>query len=163
MLTVLKIKSGKIAERSPYFRELLFFARYTLAYGGDEEFLHRLEVAFRDPAYPLSLGREDERAPVEEVTLDEASAGEARFRGTVLPGDIRLQEGAIFEPPVVERLPFGFTVDGKGIRHPERTVTLADTESEQGLGQLERPPDHPAGVESPGGCRKSPSPRCPRT
>jgi CRISPR-associated Cas5-like protein len=32
MRTVLKIKSGKIAERSPYFRELLFFVRYTLIF-----------------------------------------------------------------------------------------------------------------------------------
>jgi CRISPR-associated protein Cas5t len=133
MWTVLKIKSGKIAERSPYFRELLFFARYTLVYGGDEKLLRRLEAAFRDPAYPLSLGREDELALVEEVTLAEATAGELRFRGTVLPGDIRqmpevrpiLREGAVFEPPVVEKLPLGFTVDGKGVRHPERPVSLS--------------------------------------
>jgi len=133
MWTVLKIKSGKIAERSPYFRELLFFVRYTLVYGGDEKLLRRLEAAFRDPAYPLSLGREDGLALVEEVTLAEAAAGEPRFRGTVLPGDIRqmpgirpiLQEGAVFEPPMVEKLPLGFTVDGKGVRHPERPVSLS--------------------------------------
>jgi CRISPR-associated protein Cas5t len=128
MWTVLKIKSGKIAERSPYFRELLFFARYTLVYGGDEGLLYELEAACRDPVYPLSLGREDELALVEKVTLDEASAGEPHFRGTIVPGDIRqmpgvrpiLREGAVFEPPVVEMLPLSFTVDAKGIRHPER-------------------------------------------
>jgi len=133
MWTVLKIKSGKIAERSPYFRELLFFVRYTLLYGGEESLLQRLEAAFRDPVYPLSLGREDELALVEEVKLGTAIEGEPRFRGTVLPGDIRqvpglrpiLREGAVFEPPVVEMLPLGFTVDTKGIRHPERPVPVS--------------------------------------
>ncbi len=133
MWTVLKIKSGKIAERSPYFRELLFFTRYTLVYGGDEEMLRRLEAAFRDPAYPLSLGREDELALVEKVTLGRASEGVPRFRGTVITGDIRqmpgvrpiLREGAVFEPPMVEMLPLGFAMDGKGIRHPEHPVPLS--------------------------------------
>jgi len=133
MWTVLKIKSGKIAERSPYFRELLFFVRYTLLYGGEESLLQRLEAAFRDPVYPLSLGREDELALVEEVTLGTAIESEPRFRGTILPRDIRqmpdvrpvLQEGTVFEPPVVEMLPLGFTVDSKGIRHPERQVALS--------------------------------------
>jgi hypothetical protein len=104
-----------------------------LVYGGDEELLRRLEAAFRDPAYPLSLGREDELALVEEVTLAEAAAGEPRFRGTVLPGDIRqmpgirpiLQEGAVFEPPMVERLPIGFMLDARGIRSPLSPVILS--------------------------------------
>ncbi len=132
MWTVLKIKSGKIAERSPYFRELLFFVQYTLIYGGDETYLRQLEHAFWDPTYPLSLGREDELLIVEEVKLDYAQEGEPRFRGTVLPGDIRqmsqvrpiLQPGAVFEPPVVETLPLEFRVDAKGIRNPERPVAL---------------------------------------
>jgi len=133
MWTVLKIKSGKIAERSPYFRELLFFVRYTLVYGGDEGLLRELEAAFRDPAYPLSLGREDELLLIEDVIVETASEGAPRFRGTVIPGDIRqmaglrpiLREGAVFEPPVVEMLPLGFTVDAKGIRHPERSMTVS--------------------------------------
>jgi len=133
MWTVLKIKSGKIAERSPYFRELLFFVRYTLVYGGDEGLLRELEAAFRDPAYPLSLGREDELLLIEDVIVEMALEGAPRFRGTIIPGDIRqmaglrpvLREGAVFEPPVVERLPLGFTVDSKGIRHPERQVALS--------------------------------------
>lgn len=133
MWTVLKIKSGKIAERSPYFRELLFFTRYTLLYGGEEALLRQLEEALRDPAYPLSLGREDELMLVEEAILAEAQEGEPRFRGTVVPGDIRqmsnirpiLEPGAVFEPPVVETLPLRFTVDTKGIRHPEHTVPLS--------------------------------------
>ncbi len=128
MWTVLKIKSGKIAERSPYFRELLFFARYMLLYGGEEALLQRLEAALQDPAYPLSLGREDELFLIEDVTLETVSEGVQRFRGTVVPGDIRqmrglrpiLREGAVFEPPVVEILPLSFTLDAKGIRHPER-------------------------------------------
>ena len=133
MWTVLKIKSGKIAERSPYFRELLFFVRYTLVYGGDEGLLRELEAAFRDPAYPLSLGREDELLLIEDVIVETALEGAPRFRGTVIPGDIRqmaglrpiLQEGAVFEPPVVEMLPLGFTVDAKGIRHPERSMPVS--------------------------------------
>jgi hypothetical protein len=133
MWTVLKIKSGKIAERSPYFRELLFFTCYTLFYGGEEALLRQLAEAFRDPAYPLSLGREDELLFVEDVLLAEASEGEPRFRGTVLPGDIRqmpnlrpiLREGAVFEPPVVEMLPLGFTVDSRGVRSPEPPVPVS--------------------------------------
>jgi CRISPR-associated protein Cas5t len=93
MWTVLKIKSGKIAERSPYFRELLFFVRYTLFYGGSEDLLHQVERAFRDPAYPLSLGREDELMLVEAISRGEAAPGAARFRGTVLPTDIRRWPG----------------------------------------------------------------------
>lgn len=130
MWTVLKIKGGKIAERSPYFRELLFFTRYTLLYGGDEHLLSHLEHAFRDPAYPISLGREDELALMEEIRMDEAVAGEPRFRGTVLPVDIRqvpglrmvLRPGSRFEPPTVERLPLAFTVDARGVRHPDRSI-----------------------------------------
>ncbi|GBC81080.1 hypothetical protein HRbin10_00185 [bacterium HR10] len=133
MWTVLKVKGGKIAERSPYFRELLFFTRYTLFYGGEEALLRRLAEAFRDPAYPLSLGREDELLVVEEVQLTEAQEGEPRFRGTVLPGDIRqmpglrpiLREGAVFEPPVVEMLPLGFTVDSRGVRSPLPPVPVS--------------------------------------
>lgn len=132
MWAVLKIKSGKIAERSPYFRELLFFVRYQLLYGGEEGLLKLLEHAFRDPAYPLSLGREDELLLLDEVVLEAAPAGEPRFKGTVLPGDIRqmhlrplVRPGIRFEPPVVETLPLGFSVDAKGIRHPERPTTLS--------------------------------------
>ncbi len=131
MWTLLKIKGGKM-ERSPYIRELLFFARYTLLYGGDEPLLQELERAFRDPAYPLSLGREDELLLVEGIALETASEGEPRFRGTVLPGDIRhmpirpiLQPGIRFEPPLVEVLPLGFVVDGKGLRQPKHPATLS--------------------------------------
>ncbi|GBD02190.1 hypothetical protein HRbin18_01926 [bacterium HR18] len=133
MWTVLKIKGGKIAERSPYFRELLFFTHYTLLYGGNEDLLKRLQDAFVDPAYPLSLGREDELALVEETALEEAEPGEPCFWGTVLPGDIRqmpgirpvLHPGAILEPPVVENLSVGFTVDAKGIRNPKDPKPLS--------------------------------------
>ncbi len=133
MWTVLKVKGGKIAERSPYFRELLFFTRYTLFYGGEEALLEELAKAFWDPAYPLSLGREDELLVVEEVKLTEVREGEPSFRGTVLPGDIRqmpglrpvLREGAVFEPPVVEMLPPGFTVDSRGVRSPLPPVPVS--------------------------------------
>lgn len=133
MWTVLKIKSGKIAERSPYFRELLFFARYTLFYGGSGDLLRWLEQAFHDPVYPLSLGREDELMLIEALTLGEADEGEPRFRGTVLPIDIRqwpgvrpiLTPGTHFEPPVVEMLPLRFRLDKRGVRHPESPVPLS--------------------------------------
>jgi CRISPR-associated protein Cas5t/CRISPR-associated protein Cas5h len=126
MWTVLKIKGNKIAERSPYFREVLFFVRYTLIYGGNEELLQKLRVAFQDPAYPLSLGREDELAVIEEATLTTASKGKPLFGGTILPGDIRqmpklrpvLRPGVILEPPIVETLPLGFEVDARGVRSP---------------------------------------------
>lgn len=133
MWTVLKIKNAKIEARSPYFRELLFFARYTLLYGGERAVLKQLEQAFRDPVYPLSLGREDELVLVEEIELGEAQPGAPRFQGTILPGDVRhieglrpiLMPGAVFEPPVVEQLPLRFSVDAKGIRHPEDSVALS--------------------------------------
>ncbi len=130
MWTLLKIKGRKM-ERSPYMRELLFFVRYTLIYGGDEGFLRRLLHAFRDPVYPLSLGREDELVVVEDIALDTVSEGEPRFRGTVLRGDVRqmqmrvvLNPGIRFEPPLVETLPLSFVVDRKRIRHPEHPATL---------------------------------------
>jgi len=133
MWTVLKVKGGKIAGRSPYFRELLFFTRYTLFYGGEEALLGKLAKAFWDPAYPLSLGREDELLAVEEVELTQVPEGEPSFRGTVLPKDIRqilglrpiLREGAVFEPPVVETLPLRFRLDAKGIRHPASSVPFS--------------------------------------
>ncbi|GBD11649.1 hypothetical protein HRbin23_01320 [bacterium HR23] len=133
MWTVLKIKSGRIAERSPYFRELLFFVRYTLFYGGPEDLLHSLEAAFQNPAYALSLGREDELLFVEAIRLGTAAKGVPRFKGTALPLDIRKQSGvrplltpgASFEPPVVETLPLRFRLDTKGIRHPESPVPLS--------------------------------------
>lgn len=132
MWTVLKIKSGKIAERSPYFRELLFSVRYTLIYGGPEAVLERLATAFADPAYPLSLGREDEIALVDEVALEEAGGGEPRFQGTVLPGNLRVmcpqaavRRGTRTETVLVEILPLSFRVDAKGLRHPLHRITLS--------------------------------------
>ncbi|WP_322797936.1 CRISPR-associated protein Cas5 [Thermoflexus sp.] len=133
MWTVLKIKGGRIAGRSPYFRELLFYTRYVLIYGGPEEILTRLEQAFRDPAYPLSLGREDELAEVEEIALAEAELGPPRFYGTAVPLDVRqrpgirltLRPGAVFEPPVVERLPLAFEIDARGIRHPTDPIPIS--------------------------------------
>lgn len=133
MWTVLKIKSGKIAERSPYFRDLLFFVRYTLLYGGPEKLLQELAAAIRSPAYPLSLGREDELLLIEEVKAGSAMNGMPRFRGTVLPTDIRkhpgvravLRQGTRIEPPVVETLPLRFRLDSSGVRHPESPVPLS--------------------------------------
>lgn len=131
MWTVLKITDGK-GIRSPYFRELLFFVRYTLVYGGPEDLLQRLAASFSDPAYPLSLGREDEIALVEEVALEEATDGEPRFCGTVVPEDVRqvhprpvLQPGIRTEPVLVEKLPLSFQLDNRGIRNPERMRPLS--------------------------------------
>lgn len=128
MWTVLKIKQGKIAERSPYFRELLFQVRYVLLYGGPEQRLRELARAFENPVYPLSLGRDDEMLLIEELALGQARPGESLFEGTVLPGDLRtnqnyrarLNAGNAFEPPLVERLPTVFEIDKKGIRHPRQ-------------------------------------------
>ena len=133
MWTVLKIKGNRIAERSPYFRELLFFARYTLLFGGPLDLLVSLKKAFLDPVYPLSLGREDELLWVEEEpqVLPLVSAEFPIFYGTAVPGDIRqlevqfsLEPGLKTEPPVVEAVPLAFTVDKKGIRAPLKRVPL---------------------------------------
>lgn len=133
MWTVLKIKNNRIAERSPYFRELLFFPRYTLLYGGPRELLEDLARAFQDPVYPLSLGREDEllwiENPPEISSLIPAET--PRFSGTAIPGDLRsletritLEEGIRIEPPVVETVPLAFVVDRKGVRAPVRRMPL---------------------------------------
>jgi len=133
MWTVLKIKSNKIAERSPYFRELLFYPRYTLLFGGSRNLLEDLARAFQDPAYPLSLGREDELLWVEELpeVLPLTPAESPRFSGTAVPGDIRkletritLREGTRIEPPMVETVPLTFVVDRKGVRAPVRRMPL---------------------------------------
>lgn len=131
MWTLLKIANNKMY-RSPYFRELLFFVQYTLVYGGPDELLDRLQAAFLDPAYPLSLGRDDELMRVEAADIAQAVEGETRFRGTVIPGDIRQMDmrplvtpGVAFTPPVVETLPLRFSVDNRGIRHPDEPAVLS--------------------------------------
>lgn len=126
-------KNDRIEARSPYFRELLFFTRYTLLYGGELLLLEALKRAFQDPAYPLSLGREDELLLVEEVWLAEAQPSQSRLWGTLVPGDVRkgselrpvLREGAVFGVPMVETLPLAFTVDAKGVRHPESPIPVS--------------------------------------
>jgi len=133
MWTVLKIKHGRIAERSPYFRELLFKVRYTLLYGGEEETLKKLAEAFEKPVYPLSLGREDELLVIESVEIKELQPGKPCFKGTLLPGDVRQREGLrlqitpglSFEPPLVEKLPLAFSIDKKGLRNPEWITPLS--------------------------------------
>jgi CRISPR-associated Cas5-like protein len=123
MWTLLKIDKGKM-NRSPYFRELLFGARYTLVYGGEETILQELERGFREPAFALSLGREDELVSVCAVRHQRAASGNSLLWGTVVPGDWRslgarpvLHPGARLFPPVVERLPVRFEI-GKEVRHP---------------------------------------------
>lgn len=133
MWTVLKIKNNRIAERSPYFRELLFYPRYTLLFGGPRDLLESLKEAFLDPVYPLSLGREDELLWLdEEPRLQPLIPAEtATFYGTAVPGDIRemearmpLEPGLKAQPPIVETVPLAFTVDKKGVRQPLRRVPL---------------------------------------
>lgn len=131
MWTLLKIKNEKM-ERSPYMRELLFGASYTIVYSADEKLLTSLNQAFQNPAYPLSLGREDELILVEDITIDEASPGEPIFYGTVIAGDVRkmkihpmLEPGIRFEPPLIEELPLNFSVDNKRWRHPQNYAVLS--------------------------------------
>jgi hypothetical protein len=131
--TLLKIKSGKM-ERSPYLRELLFSADFTLLYQADELLLQKLVQAFRQPAYPLSLGREDELIRVESCDIVECPPAKPPFvfYGTILPGDLRLlkarpllQEGVVLEPAVVERLPTAFDIDDRTeLRHPQNPQTF---------------------------------------
>ncbi len=125
MWTLLKI-TGRTMIRAPYLRELLYGVRYTLIYGAETADLKRLEDAFKDPAYPLSLGREDELLEVEEVVMKPLEEGESVFSGTALPCDIRqtnahlhLEPGIRIAPPQVESLPLSFRVDARRIRHPE--------------------------------------------
>jgi CRISPR-associated Cas5-like protein len=130
--TLLKIKSGKM-ERSPYLRELLFNAQFTLLYQADESRLQMLEQAFRQPVYPLSLGREDELIQIESCERMECFPAEPpyQFYGTILPGDLRLlkarpilQEGMMLEPAVVERLPTAFELDRNEQRNPQHVQTF---------------------------------------
>jgi len=130
--TLLKIKAGKM-ERSPYLRELLFNARFTLLYGGTHELLAKLRNAFLQPVYPLSLGREDELLQVKACEIQECPAATTPylFQGTVLPGDLRLlnarpilQEGLMMEPAIVECLPTRFDIEPNGIRHPAKEQTF---------------------------------------
>ena len=120
MWTVMKIKNNKLVERSPYFRELLFNARFMILYGGDEELLAKLQQAFLEPAYPLSLGRDDELIVVEELGREKACPGGPLFSGTVLPVTYRSfglngsRPGIVFEPPTVETVPLAFEVDKRG-------------------------------------------------
>jgi hypothetical protein len=126
MWTLLKIKSGKM-ERSPYLRELLFDGRFALLFSGPNDLLERLQEAFRRPAYPLSLGREDELIQIDACEQVECTPASPpyQFFGTVLPGDLRmlnarpvLREGAAMEAAVVERLPMRFEVEKNGVRNP---------------------------------------------
>lgn len=130
--TLLKIKSGKM-ERSPYLRELLFNAQFTLLYQADERLLDRLQQAFWQPVYPLSLGREDELIQVESCEIIDCLPAEPpyRFYGVILPGDLRLlqarpivQPGVVLEPAVVERLPTAFAIDRNEQRNPRNLQTF---------------------------------------
>ncbi len=123
MWTLLKIKEGSMT-RSPYFRELLFRAKYTLLYGGEERTLQDLQRAFEQPAFPLCLGREDELVNLLQVAYSEASVGGKVLGGTVVRGALSelgarplLKPGVRLSPPVAERLPLRFEVKG-GVRHP---------------------------------------------
>lgn len=135
MLTVLKIKGGRIEQRSPYFRELLFNVEYTLIYAGDDNLIKKLIVSFNDPVYPLSLGREDELIEIISIEYVELIEGEPVFRGTAIPGDIREMEIELpafrdgrapikLEPPIVENVPLKFKVE-KGYRIPSQKATIS--------------------------------------
>jgi CRISPR-associated protein Cas5t len=130
--TLLKIKSGKM-ERSPYLRELLFNAQFALLYQADEPLLNRLQQAFWQPVYPLSLGREDELIQVESCEIIDCLPAEPpyRFYGVILPGDLRLlharpvvQPGVVLEPAVVERFPTAFAIDRNEQRNPQNLRTF---------------------------------------
>ncbi len=125
MWTLLKIKNNKMF-RSPYMRELLFFTHYTLFYTGSEPLLQQLCSAFLDPAYPLSLGREDELLTIHDCRIESLPEGDPIFYGTIIPGDFRqyhfqpiLEPGALLEPPSVETLPKRFSIANKHYRDPE--------------------------------------------
>ncbi|AEH51232.1 CRISPR-associated protein Cas5 [Pseudothermotoga thermarum] len=132
MWKILKIDNYKISERSPYFREMLFNARYMLVYGSaDEDFLKRLKEAILDPVYALSLGREDELVLVEECDIAELQVGGTTFYGTALAGDISKMKfhwipkgGVKFEPPICENMPVAFEVDKDGRRYPRSKQLL---------------------------------------
>jgi CRISPR-associated Cas5-like protein len=134
MWTLLKIKDRKM-KRSPYLRELLFDGRFALLFSGPNDLLRRLQEAFRRPAYPLSLGREDELIQIEACEQVEYTPASPpyQFFGTILPGDLRmlnarpvLREGTTIEAAVVERLPMRFEVEKNGVRNSagEQTLTL---------------------------------------
>lgn len=134
MLTVLKVKNGKIEQRSPYFRELLFDVEYTLIYACDDELIKTLIAAFEDPVYPLSLGREDELVEIEAIEEIKLGEGEPIFRGTAIPGDIKDMEITVLsienngtpvriEPAIVENVPLIFKVK-KGYRIPHKKATI---------------------------------------
>ena len=136
MMTVLKIKGGRIEQRSPYFRELLFNVEYTLIYAGDDNLIKKLIVSFNDPVYPLSLGREDELIEIVSIEEIELIKGEPVFRGTAIPGDIREMEIELpafkdgrspikLEPAVVENVPLKFKVEKKGYRIPSQKATIS--------------------------------------
>ncbi|RLI56109.1 MAG: CRISPR-associated protein Cas5 [Candidatus Thorarchaeota archaeon] len=131
MWTVLKIKDNRIAERSPYFRELLFYTRYTLLYGGPRDLLENLAEAFMNPSYPLSLGRDDELLWIESPPKISPlkTAVHPLFSGTAIPGDIRnlqaritLKEGSQVDRPIVEAVPIAFSINRKRIRRPIRRM-----------------------------------------
>ena len=134
MMTVLKVKNGKIEQRSPYFRELLLDVEYTLIYAGEDKLIEDLSAAFEDPVYPLSLGREDELIEIVSIDEIELVEGEPIFHGTAIPGDIRemkiklpaFESGKApvkLEPAVVESVPLKFKVE-KGYRIPVKKATI---------------------------------------
>ncbi len=134
MMTVLKVKNGRIEQRSPYFRELLFNVDYTLIYAGHDDFIEDLIVAFDNPIYPLSLGREDELIEIVSIEEIDLVKGEPIFRGTAIPGDIREMEIKLpafrdaesrvkLEPAVVENVPLKFKVE-EGYRSPVKKAKI---------------------------------------
>ncbi|MEO0181729.1 MAG: CRISPR-associated protein Cas5 [candidate division WOR-3 bacterium] len=128
---IMKIEGTKIKTRSIYTRELLFFPAYTILYAGAPELLEELKEAFDDPAYSLSLGREDELIAIIKNCFVEATPTPPEFSGTFIPVDIHtipeekikliLDQEGFFSLPQSVKLPVSFKIN-KGIREPEKEL-----------------------------------------
>jgi len=123
------VKLKKTApERAVIVRELLARPVYDVFYMGESPSLDDLADAFRDPAFPCTLGRSDELVLImsaEVVDVQPVGSG-TTFRETVLPFDyheagcsvesVELQSGVRLRPPRVLRLPESFVFSERGRR-----------------------------------------------
>ncbi len=131
---ITKLKTGGDPEHAVVMRELIYrpmFVVYFCVEPGFEYSLTDIESAFKDPAYPLTLGRSDELVIIRlapRVELEEATPDDI-YKHTLLPFNYRekdfkpesinVTKPNSFRLPEVSKLPTSFEINKNGVRVPE--------------------------------------------
>jgi len=135
----LKFKGKVLEDKDIVVRELLYTPKYYLYVSGKHETLEEIKNALSDPAWALSLGREDEMVLVKEIKPVRLLPSEDLvYENTILPFNVyetsfelekdflraNLRERSRLIPPSVHKLPTTFTITKKG-REPEGYIEFS--------------------------------------